>query len=45
MIIRWNTIEDHIDGLRKSEEYKEWKRLSHHFYDPFQVVEHFKKVY
>jgi heme-degrading monooxygenase HmoA len=45
LIIRWNTIEDHIEGFRKSDAYKEWKRLLHHFYDPFPVVEHYQKVY
>jgi heme-degrading monooxygenase HmoA len=25
-------------------EYQEWKRLLHHFYDPFPVVEHFQNV-
>ncbi len=43
LIVRWNTIEDHTEGFRKSEAYKEWKRLLHHFYDPFPVVEHYKK--
>ncbi|MEP6950400.1 MAG: antibiotic biosynthesis monooxygenase [Ginsengibacter sp.] len=45
LIVRWNTIEDHIDGFRKSEAYKEWKRLLHQFYDPFPVVEHYHKIY
>lgn len=44
LIIRWNTIEDHIEGFRKSDAYKEWKRLLHHFYEPFPVVEHYQKV-
>jgi heme-degrading monooxygenase HmoA len=45
LIVRWNKIEDHVGGFRKSEEYKEWKRLLHHFYDPFPVVEHYHKIY
>ena len=45
LIVRWNTIEDHMEGFRNSDEYKEWKGLLHHFYDPFPVVEHFKKIY
>ena len=45
LIVRWDTIEDHTEGFRKSEGYKEWKRLLHHFYDPFPVVEHYKKIY
>ena len=45
LIVRWNTIEDHTEGFRKSEAYKEWKRLLHHFYNPFPVVEHYQKIY
>jgi heme-degrading monooxygenase HmoA len=45
LIVRWNKIEDHTEGFRKSEAYKEWARLLHHFYDPFPVVEHYRKIY
>jgi heme-degrading monooxygenase HmoA len=45
LIVRWNTMDDHMEGFRKSEAYKEWKRLLHHFYDPFPVVEHYRKIY
>ena len=45
LIVRWKTIEDHMERFRKSEAYKEWKKLLHHFYDPFPVVEHYKKIY
>jgi heme-degrading monooxygenase HmoA len=45
LIVRWNTMDDHMEGFRKSEAYKEWKRLLHHFYDPFPVVEHYQKIY
>lgn len=38
----WVTLEDHEKGFRDSEAYQEWKRLLHHFYDPFPVVEHFR---
>jgi heme-degrading monooxygenase HmoA len=44
LIVRWATIEHHTHGFRQSVEYATWKRLLHHFYDPFPVVEHFKKV-
>jgi heme-degrading monooxygenase HmoA len=42
LLINWEKLEDHTEGFRKSDEYKEWKRLLHHFYDPFPVVEHFE---
>mgnify|MGYP002481587879 FL=1 len=44
LLVRWETLEDHIIGFRGSEEYKEWKRLLHHFYDPFPTVEHFEEI-
>ena len=45
LIVRWQTLEDHTEGFRKSEAYNDWKKLLHHFYDPFPVVEHYKKIY
>lgn len=44
LIVRWETIEDHTEGFRKHERYKEWKELLHHFYEPFPIVEHYKKI-
>ena len=41
LLVNWETIEDHEIGFRKSDEYKEWKELLHHFYDPFPIVEHY----
>ena len=41
LLVHWKTIEDHEIGFRQSSEYKEWKRLLHHFYEPFPVVEHY----
>jgi heme-degrading monooxygenase HmoA len=45
LVVEWETIEDHETGFRKSERYKEWKKLLHHFYEPFPTVEHYKKIY
>jgi heme-degrading monooxygenase HmoA len=42
LLVNWETIEDHEIGFRKSEEYKDWKVLLHHFYEPFPTVEHYK---
>lgn len=44
LLVNWNTLEDHTIGFRQSNEYQEWKRLLHHFYDPFPQVEHYQKV-
>jgi heme-degrading monooxygenase HmoA len=44
LLIRWESLEDHTIGFRESSEYQEWKKLLHHFYDPFPTVEHFEAV-
>ncbi len=44
LLVRWETLEAHTVGFRQSAEYQEWKRLLHHFYDPFPTVEHFEGV-
>lgn len=44
LLVRWDTLEDHTEGFRGSPEYDEWRRLLHHFYDPFPTVEHFREV-
>jgi heme-degrading monooxygenase HmoA len=44
LLVRWRTLEDHTEGFRKSAPYQEWKRLLHHFYDPFPTVEHYDVV-
>jgi heme-degrading monooxygenase HmoA len=44
LLVRWETLEDHTVGFRGSAQYREWKALLHHFYDPFPVVEHFELV-
>lgn len=44
LLVKWETLEDHTVGFRESDEYEEWKKLLHHFYDPFPTVEHFQVV-
>ncbi|MCP3741726.1 antibiotic biosynthesis monooxygenase family protein [Rossellomorea sp. BNER] len=44
LLVNWETLEDHTVGFRQSIEYQEWKKLLHHFYEPFPSVEHFEKV-
>ena len=44
LLVNWETIEDHEVGFRKSEEYQEWKKLLHHFYDPFPQVLHYANL-
>lgn len=44
LLVRWKSLEAHTIGFRKSPQYQEWKKLLHHFYDPFPEVEHFEQV-
>ncbi|MBW4637006.1 MAG: antibiotic biosynthesis monooxygenase [Gloeocapsa sp. UFS-A4-WI-NPMV-4B04] len=44
LLIKWETLEAHTVGFRSSPEYQEWRKLLHHFYEPFPTVEHFEKV-
>jgi len=41
LLVRWERLEDHKEGFRRSEAYQKWKALLHHFYDPFPTVEHY----
>lgn len=45
LLVRWQTLEDHTVGFRGSPQYQEWRRLLHHFYDPFPTVEHFELIH
>lgn len=44
LLVEWEQLEDHTVGFRQSAEYQEWKRLLHHFYDPFPTVEHYEEL-
>ena len=44
LLVRWKTLEAHTEGSRKSPQYSEWKKLLHHYYDPFPTVEHYSLV-
>jgi quinol monooxygenase YgiN len=41
LLVWWDTLEAHTQGFRGSAAYQEWKRLLHHFYEPFPAVEHY----
>lgn len=45
LLVEWNKLEDHTVGFRESDAYKDWKRLLHHYYDPFPIVEHFEMIF
>jgi len=44
LLVQWQTLDAHTVGFRQSAQYQEWKRLLHHFYDPFPTVEHYVAV-
>jgi len=44
LLVKWESLEDHTQGFRGSPQYQEWKRLLHHFYDPFPEVEHYEDL-
>ncbi len=44
LLVNWQTLEDHTVGFRQSDEYQTWKKLLHHFYEPFPTVEHFEDL-
>jgi heme-degrading monooxygenase HmoA len=41
LLVEWETLENHTVDFRLSHQYLEWKKLLHHFYDPFPTVEHY----
>lgn len=45
LLVNWQNIKDHTVGFRGSKGYDEWRKLLHHFYDPFPNVEHYSIVY
>ncbi|HEY0297724.1 MAG TPA: antibiotic biosynthesis monooxygenase [Arachidicoccus sp.] len=42
LLVDWESLEDHTIGFRQSAEYLEWKKILHHYYDPFPTVEHYE---
>jgi len=44
LLVRWRSLADHEQGFRGSADYQSWKRLLHHFYDPFPTVLHHERV-
>lgn len=38
MLVRWATMEHHTIGFRQSEQYQDWKRLLHYFYEPWGEI-------
>lgn len=43
LLVRWRSVEDHVEGFRGSGEYAQWKALLHRFYEAASVA-HFERV-
>ena len=44
LLVRWQALEDHTVGFRQSAQYQKWRKILHHFYDPFPTVLHYAAV-
>jgi heme-degrading monooxygenase HmoA len=44
LLVWWIDLESHSVGFRGSSQYRRWKQLLHHFYEPFPTVEHYTRV-
>ena len=45
LLVKWKSLKHHIEGFRGSSQYQEWRKILHHFYEPFPVVEHYAVVF
>ncbi|MEO7120726.1 MAG: antibiotic biosynthesis monooxygenase [Ginsengibacter sp.] len=44
LLVDWEQLDDHIITFRQSEQYLEWKKLLHNYYNPFPIVEHYETI-
>ena len=44
LLVRWESVAAHEEGFRQSARYQNWKKLLHHYYDPFPTVLHYEDV-
>ena len=44
LLVEWKNLKDHTIGFKQSEEYLNWKKLLHHYYEPFPIIEHFETI-
>ncbi len=41
LLVLWESVADHRDGFRGSEDYQRWRGLLHHFYEPMPMIGYF----
>ncbi|CAJ1502367.1 antibiotic biosynthesis monooxygenase [[Mycobacterium] kokjensenii] len=44
LLVRWESVEAHTEGFRKSPEFPRWRELLHPFYESPPVIEHFVDI-
>ena len=44
LLIKWASIEDHLQGFRGSPDHQEWQRRFHPLYAAKSLVEHYQAV-
>lgn len=44
LLVKWQRMEDHTEGFRQSDGYQQWRKLLHHYYEPFPSVEYYMPV-
>lgn len=45
LLVRWDALECHTEGFRKSAEYQHWRSMLHRFYDPFPTVQYYEQIH
>ncbi len=45
VFLRWQTMEDHTEGFRKSEQFQQWRQLVGHCLDGMPRVDHSECVF
>lgn len=41
LLVKWENVDAHRDGFRRSADYQQWRALLHPFYDPVPDVAYF----
>lgn len=44
LLVKWQTLEAHTVGFRKSEQLRTWKKLMYCFYDSPPTIKHYSEV-
>ena len=45
LLVKWQTLEDHMEGFRNSEQFREWRSLIGPYFNTPPFVEHFVLKY